>query len=459
VRLDPAEVPELPFPAALLGSGGELVAATPEWRGSAPGAVAFATGAGSLVVGAAEAAPPELDTLMTALLDAIGQALPALDGRAAPSTAVLLAGLRLVSGRPLDPADTGTASDVLAHTEAAIAARVPALRVEARPPAEDVAVPAPATIALALVQLAANAAAHEFSDAAGTRRVDAVALRVAPGPTFYVEWRSERPGGAVVATARHRSRRERWGWGYARMAADALGGVAVPPGPTGEQREGTFFSIGSRMLTVPLACFVSGSPTRRTQAWEQELAHPDHRTRDALAVDVEELLRDAVLVPGRIVRRGVLAARRTDRRIWMGLPPETGVDRVRDVLHGLDHERALWSAPEPHATRVHALTLALACAAGDPWPTFDARTWSAGFPAACTALGVWAPRIEGAAVYPDPRLAAHLLAELGGYLRVEDEVVRYRPPAGAAGAPILAALPPAGPGEYALTPPLEALFR
>src|SRR5207237_1338989 len=155
-------------------------------------------------------------------------------------------------------------------------------------PDDDARVPAPATIALALVQLAANAAAHELADAAGSRRVDAVSLRAAPGPTFYVEWRSERPAGAVVATARHQARRLRWGWGYVRMAADALGGVAVPPGPTGEELEGACFSIGSRMLTVPLACFVSGALTRRTQAWEQEMTHPDQAVRDARAAEVEE---------------------------------------------------------------------------------------------------------------------------------------------------------------------------
>ena len=458
MRLDPAEFPELPFPAALLGSAGELVAATPEWRGPGPGAVAYATGAGSLVVGAAEPTPPELDALMTALLDAIERALPALQGGAAMATAVLLAGLRLVAGRPVDPGDTGTAADVLAYAAGGIAARVPALRVTARAPAEEVVVPAPATIALALVQLAANAAEHEFSDAAATRRVDSVTLRVAAGPTFYVEWRSERPAGVVVATARHQERRQRWGWGYLRMAADALGGVAVPPGPTGEQREGACFSIGSRMLTVPLACFVSGALTRRTQTWEQEMAPPDQVVRNLLAADVDELLRDAVLAPGEIVRRGVLCGRRTGRQVWAALPPETGVHRVRDVLHGLDHERALWSAPEPHATRVHALTLALASAVGDPWPTFDAGAWAAAFPAACAALGVPAQRVDGATVYPDPRVAAHLLAELGGRLRVADGIVVYSPPAGAA-APILHALPPVGEADYALTPRLDALFR
>ncbi len=459
MRLDPAEVPQLPFAAALLDSAGEVVAATPEWRGAAPGGISFSTGAGFLVVAPAEETPPELEALMEALLAAIRDALPALDGRTRLGAAVLLAGLELVSGRPLAAGDSGTSTDVLAHAEAAIAARAPSLRVRTQPEAEPRTVPAPATIALALVQLAANAAAHEFSDAAGGRRVDLVTLRVAPGPSFYVEWRTERPAGVVVATARHQARRQRWGWGYVRMAADALGGAAVPPGPTGDGVEGACFTIGSRMLTVPLACFESGAVARSTQAWEQEIAHGEPEARDALAADLDELLRDAVLSPGVIVRRGLLCARRSGRRAWAALPPEAGAHRVRDVLRGLEHERALWAAPEPHATRVHALALAMARAVGDSWPTFDAGTWATGFPAACAALGLRAPPVEGAAVYPDPRVAAYLLAELGGRLAVDEEVVIYRPPPAAAAAPILSVLDPAAPGAFALTPPLDALFR
>lgn len=462
MRLDPAEIHELPFPAALFDMAGEPVAATPEWRGALPGSVSFATGAGHLVVGAAVPTPPALEALMGELLAAIRDALPALAGPTALGVEVLLAGLRLVSGRPLDPGDVGTTADVLERAVAATAIRAPALRValapEARPGPRTV--PAPATIALALVQLAANAAAHEFADAARTRRIEQVTFRVAPGPSFYVEWPSERPAGVAIRTARHQARRARWGWGYVRMAADALGGAALPPGPAGEGTEGACFSIGSRMLTVPLACFEGGAVRRCTQAWEQETGPggPDAGDATSLVADLREVLAEAARHEGQIVSHGLLSARGTGRRVWAALPPEAGTHRVRDVLRGVDHERALWSAPEPHATRVHALTVALARAAGDEWPTFDATTWTAQLPAACAAMGIEAPRVGPAAVYPDPRFAAHLLAELGGELTVVDEVVVYRPPA-ARTSPVLSLLEPARAGGYALTPPLERLFR
>jgi hypothetical protein len=459
MRLDPAEISELPFPAGLFDLTGSLVAATPEWRGPLPGSVSFFTGAGHLVVGAATPTAPELDALMTELLRAIRAALPAMDHAAALRTAVLLAGLELVSGRPLDDRDVGTTSDVLEYAAASIRTRAPSLAVEVVPEERPGPVPAPATVALVLVQFAANASAHEYADAANTRRLDSVRLRVASGPSFYLEWPAESPAGVAVRTARHQQRRRRWGWGYVRMAADALGGAALPPGRTADGVAGACLSIGSRMLTVPLAIFEGGRLRRRTQSWEQETVHVTAEERAAIAGELQELVAAAAARPGAIVSSELLCARNTDGRTWAALPPETGSHRVRDLLRGLDHERALWAAPEPHATRVHALTIVLARAAGDDWPTFDAGTWTSLFPVACAALGLEAPDVSGAAVYPDPRVAAYLLSELGGELSVADDVVVYRPPDGEGIEPVLAVLEPFRHGWYALTPALDSLFR
>jgi hypothetical protein len=459
MRLDPAEIAELPFPAGLFDLTGSLVAATPEWRGPLPGSVSFYTGAGHLVVGAATPTAPELEALMIELLRAIREALPAMDHAAALRTAVLVAGLELVSGRPLDDRDVGTTSDVLEYAAASIRTRAPSLAVEIVPEERPGPVPAPATVALVLVQFAANASAHEFADAEATRRLDSIRLRVASGPSFYLEWPTDRPGGVAVRTARHQRRRTRWGWGYVRMAADALGGAALPPGRTGDAMEGACLSIGSRMLTVPLACFDGGRLRRRTQSWEQETVHVGAEERSAIEGELHELLVTATAEPGTIVSSELLCARHTGGRTWAALPPEAGSHRVRDVLRGLDHERALWTAPEPHATRVHALTVVLARAAGDDWPTFDAGTWASLFPIACAALGLEAPDVSGAAVYPDPRVAAYLLAELGGELSVADDVVVYRPPDGEGTEPVLAVLEPFRHGWYALTPALDSLFR
>lgn len=460
MRLDPAEVPELPFPAALLDRSGSVIAASPEWAGALPGCLVYHAGIGHLLIGAASPTPRELEALMTRLLGALRQALPAMTVEARLRGAVLIAGLELVSGHPIRLDDTGTTSDVLEFAAAAIRMRAPRLGLELLPEERPQPVPAPATVALALVQFAVNAATHEYVDAARTRRVDTVSLRVAPGPSFYLEWRSDEPADVTVRTARHQRRRERWGWGYIRMAADALGGVALPPGRTGEGSEGACFSIGSRLLTVPLACFEAGKLSRCTQAWEQETRFAEPATRSVLEGNVRGLLAAARSRPGQIVYLDLMSARSAGpQRTWLALPPETGSNRVWDVLRGLDHERTLWSAPEPHATRVLALTALLAHAVGQALPTSTAATWGEVFPRACRTLGVEAPELRGAAIYPEPRVGAYLLSELGGRLEAVEGVVEYRPPADAAADPLVTLLEPTGLGSFRLTPGLEGLFR
>ncbi|MGH7883921.1 MAG: hypothetical protein ACREN8_13635, partial [Candidatus Dormibacteraceae bacterium] len=68
MRIDPAEVAELPLLAALLDSRREVVAATPEWRGFRPGDSIYHAGHGYLTVSSNE--PSE-----TALLSALDQLL------------------------------------------------------------------------------------------------------------------------------------------------------------------------------------------------------------------------------------------------------------------------------------------------------------------------------------------------------------------------------------------------
>src|SRR2546430_8220702 len=223
--------------------------------------------------------------------------------------------------------------------------------------------------------------------------------------------------------------------------------------------EGACFSIGSRMLTVPLACYDDGKLRRRTQSWEQETVHVAAEDRPGIEAELRELLEEAAgAEPGTIVTRDVFCARRTGLRTWAALPPEAGSHRVRDVLRALDHERALWAAAEPHATRVHALTVVLARAAGDDWPTFDPSTWASLFPVACAAMGVAAPEVAGAAVYPDPRVAAYLLAELGGGLSGAGAAGGDRPPAARGTDPRLTGLGPVPGGRDPPAPALGSPF-
>ena len=405
MRLEPSEVPAVPLPAALLDGEGGTIAATPEWAGRCPGTLSYRAGAGHLLV-APDAPTPELDALMGRLLDELRAASAAMAGDARLQASVLAAGLALVGGRPAGAEAPGTAEDVVALTAAAVRARTQDLAVQVVGPLPPVTVPAPAAIALALLQLAVNAQRHE--------EADRVFLRVGPGPTFSVEWPGPpRPAGAV-RSHRHVLRRERWGWGYVRMVADALGGAALPPGPAGHGLAGACLGLGSARLGLPLACVRDGRVERATQAWDEDPAVP----AQGQPVDgqLTTLVDAAARRPGLIAYQGLHRARLRRDRTWAVQAPESGSTRARDLLRGLHHERALWSAPEPHSTRASALTSLLQVAMGEPWPSAPPGVYRDGLPAACAALGVAAPVPLDAVAPPDPRAVALLLAEAGGRL-------------------------------------------
>ncbi len=405
MRLDPAEVPGLPLAAALVLRRGEVVATTPEWRGVEPGTLAYHTGQAELLVsgGRPPGAPEALCRLLLAELE---RAVAAMHGDQALRARVLVASLQLVAGLPAG-SERGSAAEVLEHARAAIQARVGGVALEVCPP-PDLPVPAPARIALALVQFAANAASHQGATC--------LRLRVGPGPSFYVEWPSGRTGGVRAIASRHPELRRRWGLGYVRTVADHLGATALPPGPTAPGWAGCCLSLGSQRLTLPLGLYAARRLVRSTQTWEQELGAAMPEVRSTLLADLERALAEAEATGGTIVRRGLVAARQAGPVTWAALPPETGPGRVREVLRGLDHERALWSAPEPHATRVHALNMLLARSLGEPAAAFSPENFRAQLERACQALGTPVPAAVPILACPDPRLVAFMLAELGGEL-------------------------------------------
>ncbi len=428
MRLDPAEFQELPLPAALLDHRRQPIAWTPEWRGWTPGDVVYYAGYGHLVAGGGGSVNAVLEAVMGELLLALQQLQADLPYEETLRLRILVAGLRVVAGEPLDEADRGTTDEVLELTRLAAAARVvPPIKLRSEPARPPLEVPAPAVVALALVQLIVNVSRHEWTDEARSRRVEEVTLRVAPGPGFFVEWASDRTSTGRVQTHRHADRRRRWGLGYVRLAADALGGTALPPAPAGDGRAAVAFGLGARNLALPLCCQEAGGKSRSTRAWDQEHDEPD-QDRRALTALRERARAD----PGRIVADGYHTARAVagTERVWMAMPPESGEARVRDALRGLDHERALLQAPQPHAMRIHALNVLLRAGLGDPEAitTCYRQDWLRRFPPAMQSAGLPVPVLRDAAVYPDPLLAAWLLAEYGGALAVDATgAVWYRP--------------------------------
>src|SRR5215468_4206080 len=140
--------------------------------------------------------------------------------------------------------------------------------------------------------------------------------------------------------------------------------------------------------------------------------------------------------PGRGDQRGPCGA--IDPGVtWVVLTPESGSSRARDLLAGLQHERALWVAPEPHATRASALATLLQVAMGDPWPSVPPGLFAEVFPAACARLGIATPDLVDAVVLPEPRAAAYLVAELDGRLARRGDEVWMVPSPAASGSPLL----------------------
>jgi hypothetical protein len=444
VRLDPVDVPYLPLPAAMLDRTGQPVAQTPEWRGAGPGSLTYHAGHAQLVVGPTEAVPTGQQALMAWLLRELEAAAGAMPADQALLASVLTSSLELVAGASLDVTRlSGNTSQVFEYARAAIAARTSDVRLEITPEAAPQPVPAPAQIALALVQLAVNAATHD-----GARTIS---LRVDLGPTFWVEWPSERGERVQAGGHPHQRRRPRWGLGYVRMVADALGATTLPPGPSGRGLMGACLSLGNQRFTLPVAVYSGWQVTRSTQTWEQELAGPDSDGVARTWQAVTGTLQAAWQQPGRVARHDLYAARHVNAGTWISLVPEAGADRTRDVLRGLDHERALWSAPEPYATTVHSLITLLT------WSLDAARTaiapdaFAREFPRACAALGMPVHAVPPLLACPDPRVTAFLLRELGGSLVSEPEGASLQPPPSARRHPIIALL--AGPdGRLRLTP-------
>jgi hypothetical protein len=405
VRLDPAEVVELPLPAALLDRDGGQLLATPEWLGAGPGSILYQLGQGHLLI-APDVPTPALDALVGRLLDTMREAIGAVPPAESKRIEVLAAGLELVAGRPPGSSGSGDVWRVLDLAAAAISARTHGVAVELQGPVPDLAVPAPAAVALALTQLAVNAQQHENA----TR----LQLRVGAGPTFYVEWPDPDQGTVRMAAHRHPLRRSRWGWGYVQMVADALGAAALPPAPTGAGMVGACLGLGSIQLTLPLALVRGGRIERSTLAWDQDPQAPG--IGEAPTGVLGQLVQAAARQPGSIAYRDLYRARAVGERAWMALAPESGTSRARDLVKGLAHERALWTAPDPLATRLHGLAGLLGVALGEPWPSVPPSVWAVSAPAAAAALGVNLPASLAVLVLPEPRFVAVLLSELDGRL-------------------------------------------
>jgi hypothetical protein len=399
LNLTIAEIRELPLAAALLDRDEEVIAATPEWCGTGPGTVLYALRGTRLAVATA-AADRASAALLDRLLSAMEATADALEGTQRLRVAMLASSLRVVAGRRI--ATVGTSHDVIDLAVAGISARTALeIRVEGRPASR---VDAPEVVALALVQLAVNAERHT--------RTTFVTL-IQEGGAFHVAW----PGACAGPTpTNQRSHRDRQGWGlgFCRIAADTLGGAVYPPADRGDGTVAATVELGLRDLALPVAAIRGQRVLKATRTWDEETGCPPGATVEPgsrLATCVES----AGGARGTVTRRDGWTSRLGRGRTWVAIPPDDIVERARDVLDGIAHERALWDGiPAGLQVPVFALTSLLAARLGTPLPRVPARIWNHRMAAFGSSLGLRmeVPQLTALGAL-DPRIAAYLAAELG----------------------------------------------
>jgi hypothetical protein len=405
VNLTIAEIAELPLVAALIDSAGDVVARTPEWDGPGPGAVAYPVRHMRLVV-RTRPASSHCDEVLSRLLDTIDRASAGLGETQSQRVRMLAGSLRLVAGR--EAGGWGTTDEVVQLACAGITART-GLTVE---PVTGAVRPvlAPEVAALVLVQLAVNAERH---DAAETVRVEV------DKTTFRVVWRRVGTPGAV-STARRRADRGRWGLGFARIAADAIGGTVYPPRSIGDGDVAATLELGVRRLALPVAAVRDGQVCRATRSWDEETSLVPGS--DAVADPRLGLLcAEAALDPGEIVSDG-WAARRGERITWVAVPPDDAAVRARDVVAGLAHERALSDRiEEPARSTIGGLALLLATLLGEPMPRVPMAAWTRRMAELTPAFGLTLPipAFDGVGAI-DPQVVALLATAASGF-EVEGE--------------------------------------
>jgi hypothetical protein len=346
------------------------------------------------------------DEVLTRLLDSIDGAVDGLDATQAKRVRILAGSLRLVAGR--EPGGWGTTDEVVDLACAGITART-GLAVETSTGAVR-PVLAPEVAALVLVQLAVNAERHDAAEA--------VRLEV-DRTTFRVIWRRAGPGGPI-RTARRHADRERWGLGFARNAADAIGGSVYPPRALGDGNVAATLDLGVRRLALPLAAMRDRMVCRATRSWDEETSLTPGSEASA-GSRLSSLCAAARRTPGRIVSDG-WSARATERATWVAVPPDDSTVRAREVVAGLLHERALSDhVAEPARSTIAALALLLATLLGEPMPRIPIAAWARRMAELVPAFRLTdpIPAFDGVGAI-DPQVVA-LLASSGGGFEIEGD--------------------------------------
>jgi hypothetical protein len=219
--------------------------------------------------------------------------------------------------------------------------------------------------------------------------------------------------------------------GFARIAADALGGAVYPPCDDGAGNVVATLELGLGRLALALAAVRGGRVLRATRTWDEEIGAPP-----GARIESDERLsaswNAARSAGGAVASAGGLVSRRGRDLVWMAVPPDGATDRARDVIDGLAHERELVDGvDEARRSRIAALALLLGNQLGTPLPRVPAATWNRRMAelAAHFAMPGPVPTFSGIGA-TDPTVSALLASEAGDgfdgdgdelWLRLRDE--------------------------------------
>jgi hypothetical protein len=265
-------------------------------------------------------------------------------------------------------------------------------------------VPSPEVVALILVQFATNAERHA--------RASSVTLAHQQNQ-FTVSWPGQ-SGKKEMVTSRQRAARERWGMAFSRIAADTIGGALYPPFDREYGQVVATLELGLNRLALPICAVLGEKVSKATRAWDEETGLFPGKEISATP-HLQSAVANAQAKPGEIVVTSGWWARAEAKLVWVAIPPDDIMDRARDVLDGIVHERALWDGvPEPDQSRVFALATLLGALLGNPLPRVPAEAWNRKYPELAAAFGVpiSAPYFEGLSAV-DPRVVAYLAYEFG----------------------------------------------
>jgi hypothetical protein len=408
VHLTLADLREIPLAAALVEGRSDVIAHTPEWRGAAPASIEYPVRGKRLLI-ATRDADQKCSDLLDELLFTLHEACSAATGAFALRLRMITASIGLLAGS--GPPGAGTTNDVVELARAGIAART-SLHVDVdidgagtRP------VIAPEVVALVLVQLAVNAETHAHAASVAITH---------HASSFRVSW-AGRNGGHSLHTARRRSDRHRWGMGFARIAADALGATVYAPRESADGTMEATLELGLGRLALPLAAVRDDRVARATRAWDEE-------TRVIPGALVSASPRLAAVVNAARAAGGATAlvegwaARAARPLVWVAVPPDDATARMHDVLDGLVHERALTEGLSlAQASRVRALSLLLGVCLGRVMPRVPADAWRRRMFALATVFpSLEVPSFDGLGAM-DPDVVALLAARTGRVIEIDGE--------------------------------------